>query len=677
MTLDPRSVILVIVTVNVLAGGGLLAATRGYLGQVSGATRWAWAALVQALGWLIAGTFRGVLPDVLSVVLGNGLIQLSLTLYLSAVCALTGQRPALRGFFVLVAAEAAALAFFTAGYPDLFGRQAVISASVSAVTWRSACVLRSGPHRHEASHRFMVGVFAVTALGFALRSAMTATWIGAGEFSEGTFASSPFTSLSFLTFFIVTATLPFGFALMCCDRYVDDLRQAQEALARSAFVDALTQLPNRTMITSRLRAIVGAGAERAAGISAVLFIDLDNFKYVNDSLGHEAGDQLLRETATRLTRVIQEGSTVPSGADAIAGRFGGDEFVVVLNRLDTTDRAIAVAQQILASIAEPFRLAGQPAAVRCSIGISANAGRYTDVETLLRDADAAMYRAKAAGRANYVVFDEQMHVEARRRQRLGSDLRRAIGTDQIAVCYEPIIDLATGRVSAFEAMVRWRHPEYGIVAADEFNSIADETGLVVQLGQIVVEHAVAVLKRMMSMPGHESIGMHIRLSRRQLIDKQFRQCIGMVAARLGVSTDRLNLEIGEASISLAAAVSAEILGELKRLGVRLHLANFGAGLSSVRLLRALPIDGLKIERSFIDAADRDVEAIAILNAIVTLGHNLGKTVTIEGIGDPRALATVLALECERAQGDLFGPPLSADDVETALASDYSSYCLAA
>ena len=486
-------------------------------------------------------------------------------------------------------------------------------------------------------------------------------------------------SASLIVFYAFAVVLPFGFVLMCNDRYISQRRQAEEALSAAALVDTLTQLPNRALVTTRL-AELSRLTRQEATLYAVLFIDINNFKYVNDSLGHHAGDQLLIETAQRLMAVVRSQDTVAHGNESLAGRFGGDEFVLILDSLTSADDAAGVAERILGAMAAPFTLAGQRVSVQCSIGISVSrrADRPLATEDLLREADTAMYRAKSSGRANFVVFDESMHVEARRRLTLESDLRVALETGQIRAHYQPIVDLATGAIVAFEALARWEHPQHGMVPPDVFIPIADETGLIIRVGELMMEQAVGALARMDQLPGGESICMNVNVSRRELAHPRFFSRIRSMTEQLTVAPSRLRLEITETSVSgPATAPVSGVLHQLKGLGVEIHLDDFGAGLSSLSLLRSLPLDGLKIDRSFLERSNGDVQAITILNAIIALGHNLGKTITVEGVSEPQQVATVLALEGDLAQGYLFGRAIPLEDAIALLGTDFSSRCVAA
>jgi diguanylate cyclase (GGDEF)-like protein len=677
MNLDPRTMVVVMVTSTLLVGGGLLIVTRGYLGGVPGAYRWAVATLLQSVGWFITGGLRGVAPLVVSAVVGPFLIEVALALCLFVLHDFEGKPIERRWYYLLLAVNLALATLFATILPSTTARQLLVTATAGTISFRSAQVLWTGPDRRVPSHLFMAAVFAACAAFIGLRGVV---FLIADPVSVSPVAANPTSSATFMVFYVFAVVLPFGFVLMCNERYVSQRTRAEDALSAAARFDALTRMPNRTMVTDRLRALAARGDGGAGRLYAVLFIDLNNFKYVNDSLGHQAGDQLLVETGDRLTHVIRSCDLLAQRSESIAARFGGDEFVLILDDLKGPADAAAIAERILDTMAEPFTVAGQRVAVQCSIGISVSnaAARPLATEDLLREADTAMYRAKLAGRANFVVFDESMHVAARKRLLLENELRAALVCNQIRAHYQPIVSLSTGAVVAFEALARWHHPELGLIPPDVFIPIAEETGLIVEIGQQIMREAVATLERMNLVRGGESIRMNVNVSRRELVHPRFLSHVREVVRGMSVAPERLRLEITETAVSGTAHVPfSELLLDVKALGVEILLDDFGAGLSSLSLLRGLPLDGIKVDRSFLEWADSDVQAITILNAIIALGRNLGKIVTVEGVVDTRQVATVLALEANLAQGYLFGRPVPAVDAEALVGADFSSYCVAA
>ncbi len=448
--------------------------------------------------------------------------------------------------------------------------------------------------------------------------------------------------------------------------------RAAAALREAASYDALTQLPNRTMLTARLRELFERKDLQEAPTYAVLFIDLDNFKYVNDSLGHEAGDELLVETGRRLASVVRAGDSLARAPLGMASRFGGDEFVVVLDRIGRPEHALTVARRILDAMARPFAIGGQSVTVQCSIGISTSERRYTSVEDVLRDADTALYQAKAAGKGHCVLFDESMHLKARWRLKMENDLRTAVLEQRLRCVYQPIVDLTTGKVTAFEALVRWEHPSEGNIPPDEFIPMAEETGLMVDLGRLILYEAADALKAFHTVNPEAAVMMNVNVSRRQLMDPGFCPMLRAVLADLGPLAGRLRLEITESAVTGSHDKTMAALTEVKRLGVEVHLDDFGTGLSSLGLLRELPVDGIKIDRTFMEMAGDDAQSVAIVSAIIALGHNLGKTVIAEGISESDQLVTVLALNCDAAQGYLLGRPLPLEFAAEALTRDLTA-----
>lgn len=450
---------------------------------------------------------------------------------------------------------------------------------------------------------------------------------------------------------------------------------------RTALVDSLTGLPDRSFLMHRLRMLLQRAAERPNRYYALCFIDIDNFKYVNDSLGHTTGDHLLRETARRLEAAVSSvGSISLAGAvevdhGSVAARFGGDEFVVLLEDLHSVDDAVAVAEQIKASMTMPVVVGHDQISVQCSIGIATGSGHvgYRDTEALLRDADTAMYQAKALGKNRYALFDEKMHTDVRRRLKLEGELRHAIATGQIETVYQPIVDLESGKVVSFEALARWTHPELGVISPTEFVPVAEETGLIIPLAHTFLSRAAQLLSSLAQLPGGNDLRMNVNVSRRQLTDPHFLQSLEALLSDTGIAPHRLCLEITESTVTASPERILDSLHALKALGVQLHMDDFGTGLSSLSLLRTLPLDGIKIDRSFIEAAEGNREAIAILHAIITLGRNLRKVITAEGLENPTHVATVIGLDCDLVQGWVFGQPVTARDVPAVLGLDFSSH----
>lgn len=444
--------------------------------------------------------------------------------------------------------------------------------------------------------------------------------------------------------------------------------------------DGLTGLASRTLLERRLRLLPPADARSARRLVAVLVIDLDNFKYVNDSLGHLAGDHVLIETARRLTDAVRGDArtaallSLPAAVSGpVAARFSGDEFVVLLDDVTSVDHVLTTADRIQRAITSPIRIGRKAVTMRCSIGVAMAGGgsSHGPRPDLLRDAGTAMHHAKTSGKASIVAFNEPMHEAASRRLRIEADLCAAVDAGEIEAVYQPIVHLETGRVVSFEALARWQHRELGAISPEEFIPIAEETGLVVPLAHGLLCRSIELLERLSREPGGEEVRINVNVSRRQLADATFLPTLESLVRGLTVAPRRLCLEITESMAMASPETVRGSLAAIKALGVQIHMDDFGTGLSSLSLLRTLPLDGIKVDRSFIEAAE-DREAIAILHAIITLGRNLRKVTTAEGLETTTHMATVLALECDLAQGFLLGRPVEAADAPTLLTVDFSS-----
>jgi diguanylate cyclase (GGDEF)-like protein len=431
--------------------------------------------------------------------------------------------------------------------------------------------------------------------------------------------------------------------------------RAVEEVVHEALHDSLTGLPNRSLFLDRMRHAL-ARAERAEAPVAVLFCDLDGFKTVNDSLGHRTGDRLLVLVAERLAECLRP-------ADTIA-RLGGDEFAVLLEELREPGDAARAAQRLMDALKAPFELRDREFYVSASIGIAAGTG---DAETLLRDADLAMYRAKSRGKGRYAVYEPSMHTAIVERLELEVDLKRALEQGELVVVYQPVFSLVNGTVTGVEALVRWRHPTRGVVMPESFVPLAEESGLISELGRWVLSKAChqGALWRA-KYPGHPGLGIGINISGAQLREPGLVDEVAVALAEAQLEPTGLTLEITETALMESFDEAIEQLDALKALGVDLAIDDFGTGYSSLRYQRRLPLDVMKIEKSFIEGIGSEDEEPALLRAIVDLARIFGLHVVAEGIERPEQRARLLELGCELGQGHLLSEPLDAADADALL-----------
>jgi diguanylate cyclase (GGDEF)-like protein/PAS domain S-box-containing protein len=433
-----------------------------------------------------------------------------------------------------------------------------------------------------------------------------------------------------------------------------ELRDAQERAQHLADHDALTGLPNRRLLEDRLTQAL-ALSQRNRKQTAVMFVDLDRFKAINDSLGHTVGDLVLKEVAQRLVKQLRVGDTVC--------RIGGDEFVVVLPESKRSTDAANVAAKIIETLSLPVQAADRELTVTPSIGIAVFPEDGRDAGMLIRNADAAMYHAKESGRANYQFFTEQMNQTAARRLALEGDLRRAVRLGELLLHYQPIAALKDRAVVAHEALVRWRHPRTGLVPSADLAALAEETGLILGIGGWALREAC----RWCTFIGVEhDVQVAVNLSARQFNDPGLIELVRRTLAETGLPPRLLALEIGEAVLMQQTDVAASTLRKLKELGVALAIDDFGAGSSSLAALRRFPVDRLKIDRTLIAEAPGDERAAALVGGIVGLAHALGLTVVAEGVDTPAQRELLAAHGCDCMQGDVAGAPVDAD----AAAEDY-------
>jgi diguanylate cyclase (GGDEF)-like protein/PAS domain S-box-containing protein len=428
-------------------------------------------------------------------------------------------------------------------------------------------------------------------------------------------------------------------------------KATEDRLYHDAFHDKLTGLPNRSLFNDRLGRALLRMKRRSDYRFAVLFIDLDGFKLINDSLGHQTGDQLLIAVSRRLEGCIRQGDTV--------ARLGGDEFIILADDIDDLQDVTRLADRVLEELQTPFSLNGQDMVTTASIGIAVSDCGYEHAEDLLRDADIAMYQAKTRGKAGHVVFDKEMHTVALIRMKLEADLRHAASRQEYRLRYQPIVSMATGRVTGFEALVRWFHPERGLVSPDEFIPVAEETKLILPLGQWVLREAAEQLQRWQStFRTTPPLVISVNLSCRQFFQTDLVYQIERILLETGLDARCLRFEITESVVMEQVETALAALARLKSLGVGLAMDDFGTGYSSLSYLHQFPFDTLKIDRSFIGRIGPAGENSEIVGTIVSLARGLKLDVVAEGVETASQLSVLRNLGCHYAQGYLFSRPLS-------------------
>ncbi|HVY97618.1 MAG TPA: EAL domain-containing protein [Solirubrobacterales bacterium] len=443
---------------------------------------------------------------------------------------------------------------------------------------------------------------------------------------------------------------------------------ADKALRHRVLHDALTGLPNRLSFIDALNDSLKRALVSGSPVG-ILFLDLDHFKLINDSLGHHAGDALLRAVAPRLRDHLRPGDVV--------ARFGGDEFGILIDRLADENEAIAIADRVSAAFTQPFSLDGVDHFVSASIGVAV--ARPVDpaaanAELLIRDADAAMYRAKEKGRARCVLFDAEMRATAKRRLETERELRHALDQEQLTLHYQPVLSLRTGEISGLEALVRWRHPERGLLDPGDFVSIAEDSGLIEPIGRWVQERACRqALEWHEQRPDARPFDVAVNLSARQVAHRDLPATIAEVVARTGIDPCHLRLEITESVLVDESATAIASLEALNEIGVRLVLDDFGTGYSSLAYLNRFPFHALKIDRSFVDGLGIEQERTAIVEAIIGMARALSLEVIAEGVENEVQLAELRRLGCDYAQGHLFHAAMPASEVSRLLAEGTLSY----
>ena len=447
---------------------------------------------------------------------------------------------------------------------------------------------------------------------------------------------------------------------------ITDQKLAEEQLRFDALHDALTGLPNRTLFLDRLEQAINTFLRNADHPYAVMFLDIDRFKDVNDSLGHHGGDKLLKSFGKRLGACLRPGDTL--------ARLGGDEFIVLMNDFNGVGDITSLAERILAAMDEPYSISGQEVFTRVSIGIALGTDRYHDATSVLRDSDIAMYRAKETGTGGYFVFNENIREEILSRIHTETFLRKAVERDQLVVYYQPIIDLQKGTLHGFEALLRWLHPEKGMVMPDEFIPLAEDSGLIIPIGMWVMEEACKQAERWQKKYHYfNALSLSVNLSCKQFLQADLAARVQQVMQTTHVdeSSISLNLEITETVVMQNASCSTDIFRDLKALGIRLAVDDFGTGYSSLAYLQSFPVDMLKIDKQFVSHIDTDKDSYAIVKTVIDLSNNLGLAVVAEGVETQEQFRLLSEMGCQFAQGYYFSRPVSAEDAEALMAGNVS------
>jgi diguanylate cyclase (GGDEF)-like protein/PAS domain S-box-containing protein len=434
---------------------------------------------------------------------------------------------------------------------------------------------------------------------------------------------------------------------------------AEKQLLHDAFYDALTGLPNRALFMDRLGNTLKRTQRDPDYRCATLFLDLDRFKLINDSLGHHVGDAVLIETAKRLEKFARSGDTI--------ARLGGDEFVMLVEDVKDVDSATAIAERIQNAFTAPLHYGESTIFITASIGIALGSSDYANADDLLRDADITMYQAKALGRGRYEVFDASMRRQAVARLNLETDLRAAVVHNEFVLHYQPIVTLGDQRIVALEALLRWQHPHQGLIAPLEFIPLAEETGLIIPIGEWVLRTACSQMRTWID-EGMQPLRMAINISTVQLKNPGFAVMMEALITETGINPEFLDLEITETVLMEQNQLTVEMLLKLKALGIHISIDDFGTGYSSLNYLQSLPIDTLKIDQSFINKLDTDGEQGKIIETIVMLGENLGIDVVAEGIETNTQLTKLQTIKCIKGQGFYFSRPMEGKAVRALIAS---------
>jgi diguanylate cyclase (GGDEF)-like protein/PAS domain S-box-containing protein len=433
---------------------------------------------------------------------------------------------------------------------------------------------------------------------------------------------------------------------------ITDRKRVEERLMHEALHDALTGLPNRALYMDHLRKAVARWKRREHGAFAVLFLDLDGFKGINDNLGHLAGDQLLVEFTQRLLSNVRPGDTF--------ARLGGDEFSILLDDLNDLNEALVAVKRIQHTLKDPFRLSGRELTVTASIGVALSVPEYVDPEEILRHADAAMYRAKKLGNGRCEIFDGATSKRLARQSQIETDLSRAVERAELVLEYQPIVRLETGKIAGFEALLRWQHPTLGLVSPPDFISVAEATGAIVPIGEWVLEEGCRQTREWQkSCPQNPPLYVSINLSVKQFTQPHLVEQVAVALHNAGLDPSSLKLEITE-SMLMNADSAIQTLSQLKALGVDISIDDFGTGYSSLSYLHRLPFSNLKIDRSFVNSMSGNRESFEIVRTIIRLAQSLNLTIVAEGIETNEQLEMLQELNCEYGQGHFFSKALAVE-----------------
>jgi diguanylate cyclase (GGDEF)-like protein len=461
---------------------------------------------------------------------------------------------------------------------------------------------------------------------------------------------------------VQTRTLELKTANRQLQKEIVERQRVQKQLVHDALHDGLTGLPNRTLLMERIELTIEQAKLDDDYMYALLFIDLDRFKIINDSLGHAIGDQLLIAVSNLLQHCLRDSD--------IVARLGGDEFIILLDEIKEIHDATAIGDRIQQKLRSPFEIEGQHIFTSASIGVVSGSSSYNNASDLLRDADIAMYRAKAKGKARYEIFDQAMYHETLKLIELENSLRLAIKRNEFVLHYQPIISLGNNDLVGFEALIRWQHPTRGSISPVEFIPIAEDTGLIVDIGEWLLKEACQQLQKWQKqfdfIPQVASLKMSINLASQQLQEPEFIHKLDQILEETGINGSSLRLEITESVLIEPGGSVQNTLKQIRKRNIKLSIDDFGTGYSSLSYLRRFPIDNLKIDRSFIEQMNCDSENFEIVRVIITLAKTLGMDAISEGVETLQQLQQLRALGCEFGQGYLFAKPLSPTAVEAVL-----------